>query len=44
MSNTFIVNIISPGKEPFVADIKSLKTVSEDGEIEFSGKSYAYNN
>lgn len=35
MSNTFIVNIISPGKEPFVADIKSLKTVSEDGEIEF---------
>ncbi|MBU5454348.1 ATP synthase delta/epsilon chain alpha-helix domain-containing protein [Caproiciproducens sp. MSJ-32] len=35
MSNTFTVNIISPGKEPFVAEIESLKTVSEDGEFEF---------
>lgn len=35
MSNTFTVNIISPGKEPFVAEVESLTTVLEDGEIEF---------
>lgn len=35
MSNTFTVNIISPGKEPFVAEVESLTTFLEDGEIEF---------
>jgi F-type H+-transporting ATPase subunit epsilon len=35
MSNTLTINIISPGKDPFIADVESFKTVSVDGEVEF---------